>query len=80
MPNPEAFKATLTKLAAPETVDDTTFADAVYTAMSEYGLDETKFRDAFGLSAGAVDRWTQRQNLPQPLVRSQILLWIKDNI
>jgi hypothetical protein len=76
----ETFKQRLSGLAQSGAVDDAAFADVVYTAMSQYGLDETRFRDAFGLSLGAVDRWTQRQNLPQPAVRPKIIIWIKENL
>lgn len=80
MPTAEDFKKALTKLAESANIDDAAFADAVYTALSAFGLDESQFRDAFGLSAGAIDRWTQRQNLPQPLVRPKIILWMRDNV
>ncbi len=73
----ESFKARLSKLAAAKTVDDAVFADIIYTAVSKYGIDEEKFRDAFGLTKGAVERWMQRQNLPQPNIRPKILLWIR---
>ncbi|MBI3441030.1 MAG: hypothetical protein HY052_04390 [Proteobacteria bacterium] len=74
----EAFKAKLSTLAGAKTVDDAAFADAIYTAVSKFGIDEDQFRDAFGLTKGAVDRWTQRLNLPQPTVRPKILKWIRE--
>jgi len=76
----DAFKQRLSGLAQSGPVDDAAFADIIYTAISRYGLDETRFRDAFGLSGGAVDRWTQCQNLPQPAVRPKIIIWIKENL
>lgn len=80
MPDRHAFQEKLSKLAETKAIDDSVFADMVYTAMSEFGLDDQTFRDAFGLSGGAVERWTQRQNLPQPIVRPKIILWIRDNL
>ncbi len=76
----EAFKSKLQKLAEGKSVDDAVFADLIYTAVSQFGLAEEKFRDAFGLSLGAVERWSQMQNLPQPLVRAKILTWIRESI
>lgn len=72
----EAFRKKLSAFSKQETVTDADFADAVYTAMSRFGIDETQFRDAFGLTKGAVDRWTTQKNLPQPGVRPKILGWI----
>jgi hypothetical protein len=72
----EAFKIRLAKLAAQPEVADADFADAVYAAVSQFGLGETEFRDTFGLSKGAVERWTMRKNLPQPGVRPRVLGWI----
>lgn len=76
----EAFKKKLSLLAAQPQISDPDFADVVYTAMSSFGVDETQFRDEFGLSKGAVDRWTMRQNMPQPLIRGKILGWILQKI
>ena len=76
----ESFKKQLSKLLEAQTIDDAVFADVIYTAMSKFAIDEGVFRDAFGLSQGAVDRWTQRQNLPQPLVRPKIIQWIKERL
>lgn len=72
----EAFKKKLAHLVGQQEISDPDFADAVYTAMTGFGVDEAQFRDAFGLTKGAVDRWTMRQNMPQPLIRGKILGWI----
>lgn len=72
----EAFKKKLSKLATQPDVSDADFADAIYTAMSRFGVDEDAFRDTFGLSKGAVERWTMRKNMPQPSVRPKIMNWI----
>lgn len=76
----EAFKLKLGKLSKQETVSDADFEDAVYTAMSSFGVDEGQFRDTFSLSKGAVDRWTMQKNLPQPNIRPKILGWILEKI
>jgi hypothetical protein len=76
----EAFKKKLAKLSAQKDVEDAEFADAVYTAISRFGVDEDAFRDTFGLSKGAVERWTMRKNMPQPGVRPRILAWILQKI
>ena len=72
----EAFKKRLAKLAAQKDVSDGEFADVVYTAVSRFGIDETAFRDTFGLSKGTVERWTMGKNMPQPVIRPKILGWI----
>lgn len=72
----EAYKKRLSGFAAQPEVSDGDFADAVYTGISRFGVDETAFRDTFGLSRGAVERWTMQKNLPQPGVRPKILGWI----
>lgn len=72
----EAFLRKLAALAASKNVSDSDFADSVYTALTRFGLDETAFRAGFGLSKGAVDRWTTLKNLPQPTVRPHVLSWI----
>lgn len=72
----ESFKRKLKALSESKTVEDAAFADAVYTALSSFGVDERAFRTAFGLSAGAVERWTQLKNLPQPNIRPKIITWI----
>jgi hypothetical protein len=71
-----AFKKKLAALASLPEVSDAAFADAVYTAQATFAIDETKFRDAFGLTKGAVERWTMCKNLPQPNIRPKILGWI----
>ena len=76
----EAFKVRLSKLIEAKAIDDAAFADVVYVAMSKFGVAEEDFRDTFGLTKGAVDRWSQRQNMPQPTVRPKILLWIKEKL
>ncbi|MCE9508643.1 MAG: hypothetical protein K8R48_10100 [Alphaproteobacteria bacterium] len=76
----ESFKAKLSKLAEGKTVDDAVFADVVYTAVSKFGLEEEKFRDAFGLTKGAVERWSQLKNMPQPQIRPKIMGWIRENL
>ena len=76
----ESFRRRLSGLAESGAVDDAVFADVIYTALSKFGIDEGMFRDSFGLSKGAVDRWTQSRNLPQPSVRPKIILWIKENL
>jgi len=76
----ESFRKRLSELAQSGAIDDALFADVIYTAMSNFGIDETMFRDSFGLSKGAVDRWMQAQNLPQPAVRPKIIIWIKENL
>lgn len=70
------FRARLEKAAATRAVGDADFADAIYTAVSAFGITEDKFRAAFGLSEGTVERWTRMKNLPQPSARSAILGWI----
>ena len=76
----EAFKKRLTAFAAQPEISDGDFADAVYTAISRFGVDETAFRDTFALSKGAVERWTMQKNLPQPGVRPKIIGWILQKI
>ncbi len=76
----EAFKKKLAKLSAQPDVGDEDFADAVYTAQSRFAIDEQQFRDTFGLTKGAVERWTMRKNLPQPNIRPKILGWILQKI
>jgi hypothetical protein len=73
------FQEKLLRLSAGD-VADGDFADAVYTAVTSFGLGEQEIRDAFGLTAGAVDRWMQGKNLPQPAIRGKILVWISRRI
>jgi hypothetical protein len=75
-----AYRKKLAALAAQQSVADLDYADAIYTAVSSFGLSEQAFRDAFGLTAGAVERWTQGRNLPQPIVRPKIMAWILTRI
>lgn len=72
----EAFRKTLERLAAQPEIGEAEFAGIVYEAISAHGISEEKFRDTFGLTASAVERWTQRKNLPQPFVRPKIASWI----
>ncbi|MDF3023578.1 MAG: hypothetical protein K0R10_939 [Alphaproteobacteria bacterium] len=72
----EAFKRKLQTLAALPQNSDTEFAEAIYTATARFGITETQFRDTFGLTKGAVERWTTLKNLPQPDVRPKIIEWI----
>jgi hypothetical protein len=72
----EAFRKKLKALAALHPVPDADFADAVYAAQSQFGVEESSFRATFGLTQGAVERWTMCKNLPQPSVRPAILEWI----
>lgn len=72
----EAFLRKLATLSAASDVADSDFSDSVYTALTRFGLDEDAFRAGFGLSKGAVDRWTTLKNLPQPSVRPHVLRWI----
>lgn len=74
----EAFRRRLAQLG--ENADDAGFADAVYTAISTHGVAAEDFRNAFGLSQDAVDRWTTGKNLPHPLARGKILLWIMEKL
>lgn len=76
----ESFRKRLSELAESGAIEDAVFADVIYTAMSKFGIDEEMFRDSFGLSKSAVERWTQKQNLPQPSVRPKIIAWIKENL
>lgn len=76
----ESFKAKLSKLAEARTVDDSVFADVIYTALSKFGIDEEEFRDTFGLTKGAVERWTQQKNMPQPNIRPKVIAWIKSQL
>lgn len=72
----ETFRKRLTSLIAAGVVTDADFADVIYAAQSQFGIDETQFRSGFALTAGAVERWCMRKNLPQPTVRPAILEWI----
>lgn len=76
----DIFQKKVARLSAQKEVSDADFADAIYTAISRFGLVEDDFRDTFGLSKGAVERWTTLKNLPQPAVRPKILAWISAQI
>lgn len=75
-----AFKAKLGENATAGSVGDQTFSDAIYTAVSQFGLDEAVFRDSFGLSKGTVEHWMQGQSLPQPQIRPKIFLWLQSQM
>lgn len=74
------FKAKLGILERSGHVADDTFAKAVTRASADFGVEETAFRDAFGLSSGAVARWSNGKNLPHPMVRPKIMGWLKTQI
>jgi hypothetical protein len=61
-------------------VSDSEFADIIYAAISEWGISEEDFREMFGLTLGAVDKWASSQNLPLASVRPKIVKWIYDQI
>ncbi len=71
-----AFRERLKKGIITKTVPDAEFADIIYTAVSQFKIDELQFRTMFGLTSGATERWMQMKNLPQPIVRNQIISWI----
>jgi len=52
------------------------FSDLLYRAISEWQIPEQELRDTFGLSHGAVEKWTTGKNLPQPNIRPYVLKWI----
>lgn len=56
--------------------NDHEFTDIIYLALSAWGISETAFRDAFGLTAMAVQNWMNGNNLPQEDVRPKIVAWI----
>lgn len=72
----EAFRKRLEKLAAQHDVADADFADCIYTAVTVHGIPIDDFRDTFGLSREAVDRWMTMKNMPQPTVRPKVLGWV----
>ncbi|MEZ0262069.1 MAG: hypothetical protein ACAH80_13760 [Alphaproteobacteria bacterium] len=74
------FKAKLGLLEHGGHVADDTFAKAVTRARADFGVEESAFRDAFGLSSGAVARWSNGKNLPHPMVRPKILAWLRHQI
>ena len=76
----EAFKKRLEKLSAQSVITDADFADVVYTAITEFGISEEDFRDTFGMTKGAVERWMNVKNLPQPSVRAKILAWVESQL
>lgn len=57
-------------------IPDHVFADIIYSTVSFGHVSEEQFRDEFGLTANAVQRWMTGKNLPQPDVRPVILRWI----
>jgi hypothetical protein len=74
------FKAKLGILERRSDIADETFSRAVTRASEDFGVGETAFRDAFGLSSGAVERWSNGKNLPHPLVRPKIMGWLRQQI
>lgn len=56
-------------------ISDSDFAQAVYDIVSCGAVSEQQLRDEFGLTGGAVTRWTTGKNLPQPDIRPIILRW-----
>lgn len=72
----ESFLRRVIFLSSQTDVSDTDFAESIYTAVTTFGLTEDAFRAGFGLSKGAVERWTTRKNLPQPTVRPHVLAWV----
>jgi len=74
------FRKKLQAFAAASDVGDADFADAIYTALSRYGLPQEEMRATFALSQDAISRWIQQKNLPQPFVRPKILGWIVERI
>ncbi|TVQ84183.1 MAG: hypothetical protein EA357_03740 [Micavibrio sp.] len=70
----------LQELSARTEIGDGAFAEAVYAAVSSGFVTEEQFRREFGLSSGAVERWTTGKNLPQPEVRAVILRWAVSEI
>lgn len=57
-------------------ISDGDFAQAVYDIVSSGAVSEQQLRDEFGLTGGAVSRWTTGKNLPQPDIRPIILRWV----
>ena len=57
-------------------ISDGDFAQAVYDIVSCGAVSEQQLRDEFGLTGGAVSRWTTGKNLPQPDIRPIILRWV----
>lgn len=76
----ESFRKRLANLAGNTTVDDDVFADIIYETITKFGISQDDFRDTFGLSKSAVERWMLRQNLPQSNIRPKIILWIKETL
>ena len=62
-------------LRQPE-ISDGDFAQAVYDIVSCGAVSEQQLRDEFGLTGGAVSRWTTGKNLPQSDIRPIILRWV----
>ncbi|TNE28081.1 MAG: hypothetical protein EP349_08330 [Alphaproteobacteria bacterium] len=56
-------------------ISDSDFAQAVYDIVSSGAVSEQQLRNEFGLTGGAVTRWTTGKNLPQPDIRPIILRW-----
>lgn len=76
----EAFRKRLTTLAAAASISDADFADVIYVSVTHYGVAEDDFRDTFGMTRGAIERWMTMRNLPQPMVRAKIIRWVEEHI
>jgi hypothetical protein len=74
------FKAKLGLLERRGNIGDDAFSSAISRASRDFGVEESAFRDAFGLSCGAVERWCNGKNLPHPLARPKIAAWLKAQI
>lgn len=72
----ESFLRRIIPLSGQPEVADAEFAECIYIAVTTFGLSEDAFRAGFGLSKGAVDRWTTQKNMPQPSVRPHVLAWV----
>ena len=69
--------ADLEQLSLKKDITDAEFADAVYAAISEFGI-EGDLKKHFSLTEGAAMRWAQGKNLPQPFVRPKIIAWLAE--
>lgn len=74
------FRKFRARLQVTPPIPDAEFGDVIYEATTRWGIPEQAFRDAFGLTGGAVGRWTTLKNLPQPEIRSIIFKWIDGQI
>lgn len=79
MQKPGDFKNKITNFGN-NTISDADFADFIYTALTIHGVSQDAFRDHFGLSKDAVERWILGKNLPQPMVRAKVLAWVAQQL